>query len=165
IASYYGCLLVRPPKVMQFDDPEAPQSMDQIIKALGGTPVEWGLKTECCGGGFSMCRTDLVCKMVRDILDNAVFEGAGAFAVACPMCQSNLDLRQHNVNERYGTGFNIPVLYITQWIGLCLGLSERELGINQHYVSARAAVQKAFAPAPAKKPAPVAAGAAGAGKE
>lgn len=153
IASYYGCLLVRPPKIMQFDDPEAPQSMDQIIKALGGTPVDWGLKTECCGGGFSMSRTDLVCKMVHELLDNAAFEGAEAFAVACPMCQSNLDLRQYNANQQYHTDFKLPALYITQWIGLCLGLTERELGIHQHFVDAHAVVKKAFAaPAePAKK--------------
>jgi heterodisulfide reductase subunit B len=153
IASYYGCLLVRPPKILKFDDPEAPQSMDQIIKALGGKPVEWGLKTECCGGGFSMCRTDVVCKMVRDILDNAAFEGAEAFAVACPMCQSNLDLRQHNVNDIYGTQFQLPALYITQWIGLCLGCSEKELGLNQHFVDARRVVEKAFAAPPAAVPA------------
>jgi heterodisulfide reductase subunit B len=162
VACYYGCLLVRPPKVMQFDDPEAPQSMDQIVKTLGGTPVEWGYKTECCGGGFSMCRTDLVCKMTHDILDNAAFEGAEAFAVACPMCQSNLDLRQLNVNEKYGTGFKLPALYITQWIGLCLGLSESDLGLGGNYIDAGNVVQKAFAPAapvaPAKKePAEVAA--------
>ncbi|MGD0094565.1 MAG: CoB--CoM heterodisulfide reductase iron-sulfur subunit B family protein [Planctomycetota bacterium] len=146
IASYYGCLLVRPPKVVKFDDPEAPQSMDRIIRALGGTPVDWGLKTECCGGGFSMSRTDLVCKLVRELLDNAASEGAEAFAVACPMCQSNLDLRQQSVNQRYGTQFKLPALYITQWIGLCLGLSERELGIDQHFVDAHEVVGKAFAP-------------------
>ena len=158
IASYYGCLLVRPPKVVQFDDPEDPQSMDRIIAALGGTPVEWGFKTECCGAGFSMCRTDLVCKVVRDILDDAAFEGAEAFAVACPMCQSNLDLRQLNVNKQYGTQFRLPALYITQWIGLCLGLSELDLGIPGTYVDAHGAVEKAFA-APAKQ-APEAAAAA-----
>jgi len=162
IASYYGCLLVRPPQVTKFDDPEAPRSMDQIIKALGGTPVEWGLKTECCGGGFSMSRTDVVCKLVREILDNAAFEGAEAFAVACPMCQSNLDLRQHNVNQRYGTAFKLPALYVTQWIGLCLGLSERELGVDQHFVDAHAVVRKAFAPpAEAAKKAPADVAAAG----
>lgn len=163
IASYYGCLLVRPPKVMQFDDAEAPTSMDQIIKALGGTPVEWAFKTECCGGGFSMSRTDLVCKLVRELLDNAAFEGAEAFAVACPMCQSNLDLRQHNVNRRYGTDFKLPALYITQWIGLCLGFSERELGIDQHFVDAHAVVRRAFAP-PAEPAGKAAAVVAAAGK-
>jgi heterodisulfide reductase subunit B len=152
IASYYGCLLVRPPKVVQFDDPEAPQSMDTIIKALGGTPVEWGFKTECCGGGFSMSRTDMVCKMTRDILDNAAFEGAEAFAVACPMCQSNLDLRQLNVNQRYGTAFKLPALYITQWIGLCMGLPARDLGLGGNYVDTGDAVAKAFAVPPEKKP-------------
>jgi heterodisulfide reductase subunit B len=162
VACYYGCLLVRPPKVMQFDDAENPQSMDKLMSALGAKPVEWGLKTDCCGGGFSMCRTDMVCKMTRELLDDATAAGAEAFVVACPMCQSNLDLRQHNVNQRYKTSFQMPVLYITQWIGLCLGLSAVQLGINRHYVDATRVIEKAFAapPAPAKKApaAPVAAG-------
>jgi len=162
VACYYGCLLVRPPKIMQFDDAEAPQSMDKILAALGAKPVEWGLKTECCGGGFSMSRTDLVCKMTRDLLEDASAAGAAAFAVACPMCQSNLDLRQHNVNAAYGTAYRMPVLYITQWLGLCLGLSAKELGLDQHFVNAAEVAEKAFAtpPAPARKPAqaPVAAG-------
>ena len=147
VACYYGCLLVRPPKVVQFDDPEAPKSMDEILSALGAQPVEWGLKTECCGGGFSLSRTDVVCKLSRDLLANAAAAGAEALVVACPMCHSNLDLRQHNVNARYGTKFNIPVLYVTQWIGLCLGLSPKELGINEHFVDARGMIEKAFAAA------------------
>ena len=106
-----------------------------------------------------MSRTDLVCKLVRELLDNAAFEGAAAFAVACPMCQSNLDLRQHNVNQRYGTHFKLPALYITQWIGLCMGLTAKELGLGSTYVDTRDAVAKAFA-APVEKKAPAAAAAA-----
>jgi heterodisulfide reductase subunit B2 len=160
VACYYGCLLVRPPKVMQFDDPEAPQTMDKIMVALGATPVEWGLKTECCGGGFSLSRTDLVCKMSRDLLENASEEGAEAMVVACPMCHSNLDLRQHNVNERYGTAFKMPVLYITQFIGLCMGIPPAELGLEHHFMSTKELVAKAFAPAPdpEKKSVPAVAG-------
>ncbi|HEY3320931.1 MAG TPA: CoB--CoM heterodisulfide reductase iron-sulfur subunit B family protein [Planctomycetota bacterium] len=156
IAAYYGCLLVRPAKVMQFDEVENPQSMEKLLAALGAKPVEWGLKTECCGGGFSISRTDAVCKLVKDLLDNAAAEGAVVFAVACPMCQSNLDLRQHNVNQRYGTKYKIPVLYITQWIGLCMGMSPRELGLHQNFVDTAEAIAEAFkpAPAPVKKPVP-----------
>jgi heterodisulfide reductase subunit B len=148
VACYYGCLLVRPPKLVQFDDPEAPQSMDKILAALGAKPVEWNFKTECCGGGFSMCRTDLVCKLARDILADASANGAEAFAVACPMCQSNLDLRQRTVNKKYGASFQLPALYLTQWIGLCMNVPPRELGLDQHYIAPQRVVRKAFAVEP-----------------
>ncbi len=163
VAAYYGCLLVRPPKIAQFDDVENPQSMEKILAAMGATPVEWGLKTECCGGGFSMSRTDAVCKLVKDLLENAAAEGAAAFALACPMCQSNLDLRQVNTNRTYGTKYHLPALYITQWLGLCMGIAPRALGLNQHFIDTSAVIEEAFKPKPepAKKAAaPVAAAAA-----
>ena len=53
VASYYGCLLVRPPRVVRFDRPEDPRSMDELVASVGATPVEWPSKTECCGAAFS----------------------------------------------------------------------------------------------------------------
>jgi heterodisulfide reductase subunit B len=158
IASYYGCLLVRPPEVVQFDRSEDPQTMDRIIRRLGGTPVDWAHKTECCGGGFSMSRTDMVLKMTHEVLRNAAAEGAEAIAVACPMCQSNLDMRQAAVNRAFGASIELPVLYITQWIGLALGCTPRNLGLEHHFVKTGAVVDKAFREppkpaAPSAKPA------------
>jgi len=134
IASYYGCLLVRPPKVLKFDDPEDPKSMDEIVKAIGAKPVEWEFKTNCCGGGFTLSRTDVVLKLTNDILEGAAEAGADAIAVACPMCHANLDMRQKKIEKEYNRKYSIPIIYISQLIGLALGLEHEQLGLKKHFV-------------------------------
>lgn len=137
VAAYYGCLLVRPPDVVAFDDPENPTSMDELIAALGAEAVAWPLKTECCGGSLGLTRTDVVLKLCRDLLQMASDVGAEYIMVACPLCQSNLDLRQAQVNKRYKTRFALPVLYFTQFIGLALGMEAKELALDKLIVSPR----------------------------
>lgn len=131
IAAYYGCLLVRPPEVTQFDDPEDPTCMEKLIAALGAEPVDWPYKTECCGGSLALTRTNVILKLCHDILRMAVDEGAECIMVACPLCQSSLDLRQSQVNKMYKTDFHVPIVYFTQLIGLTLGMGIKELGINK----------------------------------
>jgi heterodisulfide reductase subunit B len=135
IAAYYGCLLVRPPEVTHFDDPEDPTTMERLIAALGAEPVDWPYKTECCGGSLALTRTNVVAKLCHDILEMAADEGAECIMVACPLCQSSLDLRQAQVNRRYGTDLHMPILYFTQLIGLALGMANKELGLNKLIVS------------------------------
>jgi heterodisulfide reductase subunit B len=134
VAAYYGCLLVRPPEALKFDDPEDPTTMDELIAALGAQPVDWSYKTECCGASLGLTRTDVVLKLCRDILQNAVDHGANCLMVACPLCQANLDMRQKQVNKRYKTNFDLPVFYFTQLTGLSLGLQARELGLQKLFV-------------------------------
>lgn len=131
VASYYGCLLVRPPDIVHFDDPENPTTMDQLAAALGAEPVPWPYKTECCGGSLSLTRTDVILKLARDILQMAVDEGAECLMVACPLCQANLDMRQAQINKRYGTDFHVPVIYFTQLMGLAMGIRPDELGLGK----------------------------------
>jgi heterodisulfide reductase subunit B len=135
VAPYYGCLLVRPPEVTQFDDPENPTSMDRLVAALGGESLDWPHKVECCGGGLSLTRTDVVVKLTDSIIGMAKDAGADCIAVACPMCQSNLDLRQMDIQKETGRSYDMPIVYITQLLGLCLGISQSELGINKLMVS------------------------------
>lgn len=131
VAAYYGCLLVRPPELMQFDDPEQPTSMESLLQALGAEPVDWPYKTECCGGSLSLVKTDVVLKLGHDILRMAADEGAECLMVACPLCQASLDLRQAQINKRYGTDFHLPVIYFTQLMGLALGVEARQLGLGR----------------------------------
>jgi len=135
VACYYGCLLVRPQSILKFDRVEDPQSMDSLIKVIGGTTMDWAFKTECCGGGFSVSRTDLVAKLSGNILKDASDRGAEALIVACPMCQSNLDMRRGAINKTLETPIDIPVIYITQAIGLALGIGAKELGLKRHFVT------------------------------
>lgn len=134
VACYYGCLLVRPHKVLQFDRVEDPKTMDEIIYQLGGKPLSWAFKTECCGAGLSVSRTDLVAKLSGNIVDDAEARGAEAIIVACPMCHSNLDMRRRQIDEYLKKKVDIPVIYITQAIGLAVGLSPREVGLERHFV-------------------------------
>lgn len=135
VACYYGCLLVRPHKVLKFDRLEDPQSMDKVMSLLGASPIDWAYKTECCGAGLSVSRTDLVVRLSGNILKDADDRGAEAVIVACPMCHSNLDMRREAINQQLLKPVMIPVLYVTQAIGLALGLSPKELGLQRHFVN------------------------------
>lgn len=135
VACYYGCLLVRPPEVMQFDDPENPTSLDCLITAMGGESLDWPHKVECCGGALSLTRTDVVVKLSDVVLTMARAAGADCMAVACPMCQINLDLRQADIEKELGKRHDLPIIYITQLLGLCLGISADELGLEKLMVS------------------------------
>ena len=135
VACYYGCLLVRPPKVVKFDDPENPTSLDKLVKAMGGESIDWPYKVECCGGGLSLTRTDVVVSLTDSILGMAKSSGADCIAVSCPMCQVNLDLRQQDIKKQSGRDYQIPIIYITQLLGLCLGISSKKLGLNKLMVS------------------------------
>ena len=104
------------------------------MSLIGATPLDWAFKTECCGAGLSVSRTDLVSSLSGKILKDANDRGAEAVIVACPMCHSNLDMRRTAINHTLQKPVNIPVLYITQAIGLAIGLSPNELGLNRHFV-------------------------------
>ena len=135
VACYYGCLLVRPHEVTRFDDPENPTSLDRLVIAMGGESLDWPHKVECCGGGLNLTRTDVVVELSGSIIDMAQASGANCIAVACPMCQASLDLRQKDIEKETGKSYDIPVVYITQLLGLCLGISQKELGLNRLMVS------------------------------
>ena len=134
VACYYGCLLVRPHKVLQFDRVEDPKVMDELVYLIGGKPLDWAFKTECCGAGLSVSRTDLVAKLSGNIVDDAVSRGAEAIVVACPMCHSNLDMRRRQIDDYLRKETDIPVMYVTQAIGLAVGLTPAEVGVERHFV-------------------------------
>ncbi|MDR1437074.1 MAG: CoB--CoM heterodisulfide reductase iron-sulfur subunit B family protein [Candidatus Symbiothrix sp.] len=134
VACYYGCLLVRPHKILQFDRPEDPQFMDEIMRQLGAESIDWPFKTECCGAGLSVSRTKIVGRLSGKILREALDREAEAIIVACPMCHANLDMRRQAINQFLGSKTTIPVLYITQAIGIACGLSEIETGTRRHLV-------------------------------
>jgi heterodisulfide reductase subunit B2 len=137
VACYYGCLLVRPAKIMNFDRVENPQTMDVIMGKLGATSIDFPFKTECCGAGLSVSRTDIVSNLSGKIIEDATHRKADAIIVACPMCHSNLDMRREDINKQWKQQFDIPVLYVTQAIGLAIGLSYEKLGMNRHFVKVK----------------------------
>lgn len=135
-ACYYGCLLARPREISIFDDPEDPRMLEDLLKAAGADPVEWPFKTECCGASFSITRTDTVKRLSGEILTMARDSGAECVVVACPLCQTNLDLRQSDIEQASGEKLGLPVFYFTQLLGRALGIGDRELGIGRLVVGA-----------------------------
>ncbi len=137
VACYYGCLLVRPNKVLNYDRVEDPQTMDVVMNKIGATSLDFAFKTECCGAGLSISRTDIVSKLSGKIIEDAEHRGADAIIVACPMCHSNLDMRRADINKYWKTEFKIPVIFVTQAIGLAIGLTPEEVGFKRHFVEVK----------------------------
>jgi len=142
VVCYYGCLLTRPPKVMEFDVCEYPQSMDKILQALGIPTLDWSYKTDCCGASFALTRTEIVLKLSHDILEAAKSVGADAIAVACPMCQANLDTRQEEIEKKYQTTYHLPIFYFTQLVGISLGIPAEKLLLTRHLVDTEGVLEK-----------------------
>ncbi len=138
--SYYGCLSVRPSKVMKSDDPDNPTHLDEIVSVLGGTPLEFTSKTKCCGGGLLMTYRDVALKLTEGILTEANQRGAECILVTCPLCHMTLE----TLTSKVKTGPNggaIPVLYFTQLIGLSLDIEPKKLGLNKNLVPPDAVIK------------------------
>ncbi len=128
--SYYGCLLLRPPEICEFDDYENPVILDKILNTLGADARLWSYKTDCCGGSLTISRTDIVAKMVNKIMTMAREAGANCVVTACPVCMANLDMRA-------GDNVRLPVFYFTELIALALGLQGPDTWFKLHNVDPR----------------------------
>ena len=135
LAPYYGCLMSRPAEIMNFEHPENPQLMENILKACGADVLDFPLKTNCCGAAFGIPERQVTAKLSGKILQLAKNMEADAIVVACPLCQMNLDLRQGQAAKAMDTEFNIPVLYFTQILGLAFGHYAKDLGFDKLCVS------------------------------
>jgi heterodisulfide reductase subunit B len=135
VLTYYGCYLVKPASVTQYDDPENPVSMDQLLEALGAEVLPWDFKTECCGASLAISKTDTVCELSGRIIREAVYHEADALVVACQLCHANLDMRQAQIGKHHGTQYNLPIIYFTQLMGLAYGMSYQALGLGRHLTS------------------------------
>jgi heterodisulfide reductase subunit B len=130
VVSYYGCLLVRPPKVTEFGNPENPVLMDGLMEWLGAAPRDWAGKVDCCGGSLALTRTDIVYKLVDDLMTYARRSGAACIVTACPLCQANLDTRQESAQHAA-----MPIFYFTELLGLAMGLPDTATWFKKHIIS------------------------------
>jgi len=128
--SYYGCLLLRPPEVCQFDDYENPYMMDGIMDALGAHICNWSCKTDCCGGSLTLSNAAVVVRLVDNLMMMASEAGANCVVTACPVCFANLDTRASK-------DVRLPVFYFTEIIALALGLEGPEKWFKMHNVDPR----------------------------
>ena len=131
---YYGCVLLRTEGVNKFDNTENPTSMEEILEAVDIKSKHFRFKTECCGAILSLTYKNIVLKLSKEILDAALEAGANCIIVCCPLCQQNLDLRQSQINKYFKTKYRVPVYYISQILGLALGLSYKDVMIDRLFV-------------------------------
>lgn len=127
VVSYYGCLLVRPPQITKFDDPDAPQVMGELLRALGAEVMPWSYTTDCCGAGLTLSRPDIVQTLVSRLVAGAREAAADVLVTACPLCQVNLEMRQTSEPR-------IPAFFITELMGLAFGLPEARSWWSKHLV-------------------------------
>jgi heterodisulfide reductase subunit B len=142
IASYYGCMVLRPPDEVAYDDPDHPQSLDDLMAALGATPVDFPHKNECCGAYLAVKDPGITRDMVYTILRSAQAAGAEAVATNCPLCQFNLDKQQSEMLRTHAGYRPVPVFYFSQLMGLALGLDASDYGWERHYVDPRPLLQE-----------------------
>ncbi len=133
VVCYYGCLLTRPPQVTGVEHPENPTFMDTLVAALGAEVQDWSYKTSCCGAAHSLTRPDIVLKLSSTLIEHAREVGADAMVVACPLCHTNLDARQFQMELQE----SLPVLYFTQLMALALGLPEEAAALHRNLVDPR----------------------------
>jgi heterodisulfide reductase subunit B len=126
IAPYYGCQCLRPYRV--FDDPEMPRSMEPLIEATGAKVHHWDLAAKCCGASHMNTKMEVGLELVTNILKGA--RGADAVVTVCPMCQINLEAHQRKISHAQHDDLNTTILYLPQLLGLALGISHKELGLN-----------------------------------
>jgi heterodisulfide reductase subunit B len=146
VAPYYGCLLVRPPQVRRFDDPEHPKSMDKLIETIGANSLDYKDKTRCCGASLVLTDESVMLEMTKDLLLSAKAIGADCIVTPCPMCHFNLDAKQKDVEDRFDLKIDIPILYLTQLMGIAFGLNPKELGLSRNVVSLKRILEKLETP-------------------
>jgi heterodisulfide reductase subunit B len=125
-ACYYGCALVRHPKVTQLDSPENPQYLDDIMKVVGAEPVHWSYKVDCCGADLALTYASVVKKLVGKIVSMAQEAGAQCLVTSCGLCQANLEMRQD---------IGMPVFYFTELMGIAFDVEKREQWWGKHMIS------------------------------
>jgi heterodisulfide reductase subunit B len=126
IAPYYGCQCLRPYSI--FDDPEAPTSMEPVIRAAGARIHSWNMGGRCCGASHMTTKPEVALELVAAILNDA--RGADAIVTVCPMCQMNLEAYQKKISGMYKKDLSMTILYLPQFLGLAIGLSEKDVRLD-----------------------------------
>jgi heterodisulfide reductase subunit B len=136
-ACYYGCLLTRFPVDIDVpDNVENPQGMEIVCKALGAEPIDWSYKTDCCGASAAYNDAEQSKLLMSRIFKDAAARGANCIVTTCPLCQMNVDAYQDEVGEEYGIAKRLPVYFITELIGLSMGIDPLTMQVDRHFVDA-----------------------------
>ncbi|MDQ3876193.1 MAG: heterodisulfide reductase-related iron-sulfur binding cluster, partial [Actinomycetota bacterium] len=142
VAPFYGCQILRPSKLLGFEDPDRPWSLEAIIEACGGEPVDYPAKIKCCGFPIIQAREDVALGELLQPLQQATEAGADAMVTPCPLCHLSLDAWQSKLEASTGRRLQMPILHLSQLIGVAAGLEEAELNFKRHVVSVGPVVEK-----------------------
>ncbi len=143
IASHYGCHYLKPSEIYDhFDHPEVPQSLDKLVAATGAEPVEYAAKKDCCGGAILGVDEGIALAMARAKLDDVKAREADALNLICPFCSIMYGVNQRKIQAKFGTKYDLPVLYYPQILGLAMGIDAEELGLSQNPIKPRALLAK-----------------------
>ena len=143
VAGYVGCQTVRP--YGEYDSVERPKVHDMLLNAIGADPVPHPKRMQCCGSGIFMSEMDRCLGLVKEILEDALANGAQLISTVCPMCAMNLEMFQDKVNAKFGTNFNVPVVYLTQLMAAAFGMDlKKHAALNYNVVPPEGIIKAAM---------------------
>jgi succinate dehydrogenase / fumarate reductase, cytochrome b subunit len=142
IAPFYGCQILRPSKLLGFEDPDRPWSLERIIEACGGEAIDYPAKVKCCGFPIIQAREETALGELIQPIEQAKEAGADALVTPCPLCHLSLDAWQSKLKETTGKDFAMPILHLSQLVGVAAGLEESELKFKRHVVSVTPVLEK-----------------------
>ena len=146
VAPFYGCQILRPSKLLGFENPDQPWSLEAIIEACGGQPVDYPAKIKCCGFPIIQAREETALGELIQPIEQAVEAGADAMVTPCPLCHLSLDAWQQKLEASTGRSFRMPILHLSQLIGVAAGLEDSELKFRRHVVPVTPVLEKVEAP-------------------
>jgi len=142
VAPFYGCQILRPSKLLGFEDPDRPWSLERIIEACGGEAIDYPAKIKCCGFPIIQAREETALGELIQPIEQASEAGADAIVTPCPLCHLSLDAWQSKLKATTGKDFRMPILHLSQLVGVAAGLEESELKFKRHVVSVAPVVEK-----------------------
>jgi succinate dehydrogenase / fumarate reductase cytochrome b subunit len=142
IAPFYGCYILRPSWDLGFDDPENPQSLEKVINAVGGEPVAYTGRTQCCGFPIILEKEAIAVAMAGNHMKEAKDGGADFMVTPCPLCHMSLDIYQDRAGRAVNTSLNLPILHLPQLLGLAMGVPAKNLGVSHHLVPVDSIVRR-----------------------
>ncbi|MBN2033486.1 MAG: CoB--CoM heterodisulfide reductase iron-sulfur subunit B family protein [Deltaproteobacteria bacterium] len=138
VATHYGCHYLKPSEIYDgFDQVENPHTLDEMIALTGATVVDYVNKKRCCGGPLLAVEEKIALAIAKEKLDDIKTAAADAINLVCPFCSVMYDSNQKSIETAFNASYNLPVLYLTQILGLAMGLDRKELGLNMNVVKTK----------------------------
>jgi heterodisulfide reductase subunit B2 len=145
LAAHYGCHYLKPSDIYEgFEDPENPKTLDELVALTGAVPVDYKDKKRCCGGPVLPVDEKTSLSLAKEKLDDIKAAGAEAVSLVCPFCAVMYDSNQKGISSEFNTEYDLPVLYLSQILGLAMGFDRKELGLNMNVVKTKDLLARFF---------------------